>query len=72
MDGKEDFEFIEITNIGAQTLPLYGLAFTNGVSFTFPAITIAAGAYVVVASDPAAFAIRYGTALCRTSTGPIG
>ena len=59
----EDFEFIEIKNTGANTLPLQGLQFTNGVTFTFPNVSIAPGAYMVVASDTAAFAIRYGAEL---------
>ena len=59
VDGKEDFEFVELQNIGATTLPLAGLTFTNGVSFTFPAVSLAAGAYIVACSDPAALNIRY-------------
>ena len=63
IDGAQDFEFIEVTNTGAQTLPLSGLQFTNGVTFTFPNVSVAPGAYMVVASDTAAFALRYGAQL---------
>ncbi len=63
VDGAQDFEFIEIKNTGAQTLPLQGLQFTNGVTFAFPNVSIAPGAYTVVVSDAAAFAIRYGAEL---------
>ncbi|MGA2033900.1 MAG: lamin tail domain-containing protein, partial [Thermoguttaceae bacterium] len=59
-NGAEDFEFVEIQNIGTTTLPLQGLAFTNGVTFTFPSsASLAAGAYIVVCSDENAFEIRY-------------
>ena len=44
VDGAEDFEFVELQNIGTTALPLQGLAFTNGVSFTFPNVSLAAGA----------------------------
>ena len=63
VNGREDFEFIEITNTSSQTLPLAGLQFTNGVTFTFPNVSIAPGAFMVVASDTAAFALRYGAEL---------
>jgi fibronectin type 3 domain-containing protein len=63
VDGKEDFEFLEIQNTGSVALPLQGLQITGGVSFTFPNVTIAAGGYMVVVSDQAAFDIRYGAEL---------
>ncbi len=59
VDGQEDFEFVELANIGSTTVPLQGLAFTNGVSFTFPNVLLAAGQYIVVVSDEAAFEVRY-------------
>ena len=37
---NNDFEFIEIENIGSQTLPLQGMKFTNGVKFTFPNVSL--------------------------------
>jgi hypothetical protein len=58
----DDFEFIELANIGTQTLDLSGVHFHNGIQFTFPeGATLAAGARVVVVSNPAAFESRYGT-----------
>ena len=59
----KDFQYIEIENTGTQTLPLAGLQISGGIDFTFPAVSLAAGAYIVVCSDTAAFAIRYGTEL---------
>ena len=69
VNGAEDFEFVELQNIGTTTAPLAGLAFTNGVSFTFPSVSLAAGAYIVVCSDPAAFAIRYGSSILSSEYG---
>ena len=69
VDGAEDFEFVELQNIGSTTLPLAGLTFTKGVSFTFPSVSLAAGAYIVACSDPAAFAIRYGSSILSSEYG---
>jgi len=47
------YEYIELYNKGASTVPLNGWAFTDGISYTFGAgIEMAAGAYLVVAKDP--------------------
>ncbi|HWB06813.1 MAG TPA: CotH kinase family protein [Verrucomicrobiales bacterium] len=57
----DDFEFIELKNIGAQTLDLSGAAFVDGIEYTFPSgSTIAPGAALVLVSNAAAFARRYG------------
>jgi hypothetical protein len=62
----KNFEYIELKNIGAQPIDLGGAKFTSGVNFTFSgqnAITVPPGGYFIVASNPAAFAARYGTSL---------
>ena len=71
VDGAEDFEFVEIQNTGSTAVSLAGLEFTNGVTFTFPDVTLAAGAYIVACSDPAAFITRYanGQALLEAEYG---
>ena len=65
---KDDFEFIEIMNIGASTVDLGEAAFVvipigdhlEGVEFTFPPGTlIAPGERLVIAANSAAFAARY-------------
>ena len=68
-DPNKDFEFVELQNISSAAVPLGGLAFTNGVTFTFPNVTLAAGAYIVVCADPAAFAIRYGESILEAEYG---
>jgi hypothetical protein len=53
-------EFIEIENTGATALQLKGVQFTEGIQFTFPAMTLAAGQRTIIANDSAAFIQRYG------------
>ena len=55
-----DTEFIELKNIGTETLNLNLVRFTNGVDFTFPSLELAAGEYVVVVKDVEPFSARYG------------
>lgn len=56
-------EFIELRNIGAETINLNLVSFTNGIDFTFPSLELAAGEHVIVAQDSNAFRARYGTAV---------
>ncbi len=59
VDDKE-LEFIELKNIGTATLDLSGMAFNDGIQFTFPAgSTIAPGAFFVLASNQVEFANFY-------------
>ncbi len=67
-----DFEYIELKNIGVTAIDLAGAQFTTGVLFTFTgeqAITVAPGAFVIVAANPSAFAARYGSS--ATVVGPF-
>ncbi|MHC4184805.1 MAG: lamin tail domain-containing protein, partial [Planctomycetota bacterium] len=52
-------EYVELKNIGPNTLNLNLVSFTNGIDFTFGAVELAAGAYIVVVKDQNAFAARY-------------
>ena len=56
----DNFEFIELKNIGATTLNLAGFSLTGGIDFTFPAFTLGAGQYCVVVKNTNAFVSRYG------------
>jgi len=58
---NDDYEFIELQNIGAETLDLTGVRFANGIDFTFPSYSLAAGEYVVIVKNLTAFQARYGT-----------
>jgi hypothetical protein len=62
----DDFEYLELRNLGPADLDLLGVRFTAGVQFDFThaAITnLAAGARVLVVRNPEAFNCRYGPGL---------
>jgi len=56
-------EFIELTNVGTETINLALVRFTQGIDFTFPAMDLAPGQYVLVVGDVAAFESVYGKGL---------
>ena len=57
----EKTEFVELLNNRQTELDLSGWRFSDGIDFTFPTgTTIAAGAYLVLAEDSAAFEQKYG------------
>ncbi|MBN1852381.1 MAG: lamin tail domain-containing protein, partial [Pirellulales bacterium] len=58
---NNDFEFLEFVNSGTVPIHLMGVSITDGVSFTFPDVELAAGQHAVVVQDIAAFELRYGT-----------
>jgi hypothetical protein len=64
---RDGFEFIELLNVGTQTIDLPGLAFTEGIAFSFspnsPITQLAPGARVLVARNAAALTARYGPGL---------
>ncbi len=55
----EAFEYIELRNIGATTLSLNGVKFTEGIYYTFGSISLPAGDYLVLMNNQAAFESRY-------------
>jgi len=56
-------EFIELKNIGTETINLNLVSFTNGIDFTFSSIELAAGEHIVVVQDRSVFEARYGSAV---------
>ncbi len=63
-EDRNDYEFIELVNLGTTPLSLAGFRFTRGVQFDFSTgavQTLGPGARVVVAANRAAFERRYGT-----------
>jgi hypothetical protein len=56
---EDDFEFIELVNIGPDPLDLTGARFSEGIAFTFPATLLGPGQRLVVAKNPAALALRH-------------
>ena len=60
----DNFEFIELQNIGAVTLDLSGVRFTRGIAYTFEAgATLAPGAFVVICKNRMVFEGQFGTAV---------
>ncbi len=55
----DDFEFLELLNTGSTPLTLTGATFMRGVTWTFPATTLAAGARLVIVKNLAAFSRRH-------------
>lgn len=56
-------EFIELQNVGQNSINLNLVRFADGIRFTFPSIDLAPQAYVLVVRDVGAFAAQYGPAL---------
>jgi hypothetical protein len=59
----EDFEFIEIQNVGTGIADLRGVRIEGGIDFDFagsPVQALAPGGIVVLVSNPEAFASRFG------------
>lgn len=64
--GNQDFEFLEFTNTGTQTLDLSQVRIVDGVTFGFTTAAITQllpGGRLLVVSNIAAFEARYGTGL---------
>jgi hypothetical protein len=56
---NDNFEFIELKNIGFKTIDLSGVKFTDGIDFAFSNFELGAGQYAVIVSDQIAFESRY-------------
>ncbi|MGB2806995.1 MAG: lamin tail domain-containing protein, partial [Sedimentisphaerales bacterium] len=56
-------EFVELKNIGPDTVNLNLVRFTEGIDFTFPDIELDPDECVVVTRDQSAFEAKYGTSI---------
>ncbi len=54
-------EYVELTNVGSETIDLNLVSFTNGIDFTFGSFELAPGDYCLVVEDVVAFKAAYGT-----------
>ncbi len=71
-DDSDDFEFIELTNLGDELLNLAGASFSRGIDFVFPddpRSRMAPGQSLLVVRDAEAFAFRYGAERARLIAG---
>jgi len=69
---NDEFEFIELKNIGDEVLDLDYVYFENGVSFDFSqgkVTSLAPGDFVLVVKNEAAFKSRYGSGLSSKIAG---
>jgi len=57
--GAEDLEYIELRNVGNQSVSLEGVKFAAGINFAFPAVELGPGAFAIVARDTTAFESWY-------------
>jgi len=53
-------EFIELSNIGGETINLNLVSFTNGIDFHFGDVDLEPGAYLIVVRDLSAFVATHG------------
>jgi len=63
-DADSDFEFLELENVGDETIDLSGVRFTDGLDFDFvdgDVDTLGPGERVVLVNDRVVFATRYDT-----------
>jgi hypothetical protein len=56
-------EFVELTNVGNETINLSMVRFTNGIEYTFPRFELPAGGHCLLVRDITAFEARYGSTL---------
>lgn len=69
---NDDYEFIELKNIGGSTLDLTYVSFVDGIEFDFndSAVTsVGLSQFVLVVSNRSAFELRYGRALSPIIAG---
>ncbi|MBI4662430.1 MAG: lamin tail domain-containing protein [Verrucomicrobia bacterium] len=62
----DDFEFLELKNIGREAIDLHGASFRRGIEFSFASsslVTLAPGQHLVVVRNRSAFEARYGNRL---------
>ncbi len=60
-DVNENYEFVELKNIGTESINLKSACFADGIDFTFPSISLGAGEILVVVKNEAAFIEKYGS-----------
>ncbi len=67
----DSLEYIEIFNNEGSTVNLNGYTFSEGVTYTFPSINLAAGAYLLVCNDSGAFFNTYGISAYQWTSGAL-
>jgi len=61
--GDPNAEYIELTNVGSETINLNLVRFTEGIKHVFPDVELPPGGYCLLVKDPAALEAMYGDGL---------
>lgn len=69
--GTDSTEFVEIYNNGTNAINLNNYYFSSGIVYTFPNISINAGAYLVIAFDSVALMNVFGVNAYQWTTGGL-
>jgi len=72
---NDEFEFIELQNIGDETIDLTSVSFADGITFDFNSGSVTSlgpGEFVLVVRNQVAFESRYGAGLSAIITGEYG
>ena len=59
-EDRDVFEYIELTNVGANDVNLQGVKFTRGIQYTFNDGSLSPGKSLIIVNDTEAFQMRYG------------
>ncbi|RLD81699.1 MAG: hypothetical protein DRJ15_03760 [Bacteroidetes bacterium] len=69
--GNDSLEFIELYNNGADAVDLTDFEFVNGVTYTFPAVTLNPAEYLVVGINATALASTFGITAYEWTSGAL-
>lgn len=69
--GTDSLEYLELFNNDNTTIDLAGYSFSSGITYTFPAITLQAGDYLVLATDSVAFERNFNIAALQWTDGSL-
>lgn len=70
-DAEDEFEFIELLNISTAPVSLAGSHFADAFVFALPSRVLAPGERLIIARNPAAFAVRYPSVPSASVAGPF-
>ncbi len=69
--GTDSLEYLELFNNDNSAIDLAGYSFEAGITYTFPALTMQPGDYLVLAADSAAFERNFNTAALQWTSGAL-
>ena len=61
--GGDDFEFVELVNVGKSSINLNGAQFDRGITYKFDKVILGVGERIVIAKNRSAFLSRYNGGL---------